>query len=221
MSFARLFRVLSREPGRPGSILGRPDAPGLDFGGRNATIFARFRCARAFAAYFARRQQNTVKTDTKSTSELTRDKTTTQKNRSDDASDSACRAARAPTSLRTVPGASWARPGVALGRLSAALGAPGAAQDRSWAVFGESRARPERAPTRPRNGFGRPKAAKSDFSTIFRRFGLVFRPFSSDFSSIFALFSSVFDAAPSAFVRALLALLCCLSLPERRAKRKR
>ena len=31
-SFARLFRVLSRETCRPGSILGRPDAPRLDFG---------------------------------------------------------------------------------------------------------------------------------------------------------------------------------------------
>ena len=109
-SFARLFRVLSRETSRPGSILGRPDAPGLDFGGRNASIFERFRCARAFAAYIARRQQNTVKTDTNSTSELSRDKTKTFKKRSDDASDFACRVAHTPTSLRTGPGASWDLP---------------------------------------------------------------------------------------------------------------
>ena len=149
MSFARLFRVLSREPGRSGSIFGRPDAPGLDFGGRNASIFERFRCARALAAYIARTQQNTVKTDTNSTSELSRDKTKTSKKRSDDASDFACRVAHTPTSLWTGPGASWDRPGLALGRLPAALGEPGASQDRSGAGFGASKSRPERAPTRP------------------------------------------------------------------------
>ena len=37
MSFARLFRVLWREPGRSGSIVGRPDAPGLNFGGVSET----------------------------------------------------------------------------------------------------------------------------------------------------------------------------------------
>ena len=131
MSFVRLFRVWPRELGRPGSILSRPDAPGLDFGGRNALIFERFRCARTFAAYIARTQQNTVKTDTNSTSELSRDKTKTSKKRSDDASDFACRVAHTPTSLRPGPGASWARPGLALGRLPAALSEPGASQDRS------------------------------------------------------------------------------------------
>ena len=130
-SSARLFRVLSRETSRLGSILSRPDAPGLDFGGRNASIFERFRCARAFAAYIARTQQNTVKTGTNSTSELSRDKTKTSKTRSDDASDLACRVAHTPTSLRTGPGASWDRPGLAFGRPLAALGAPGASQDRS------------------------------------------------------------------------------------------
>ena len=174
MSFARLFRVLSREPGRSGSIFGRPDAPGLDFGGRNASIFERFRRACAFAAYFARSQQNAVKTNTNSTSELSRDKTKTMKNRSDDASDCACRVARTPTSLRTSQGTSWDRPGLAFGRLPTALGTLGASQDRSWAGFGASRARPERVPTRPRNSLGRPKPPKSEFSSIFRRFWLGF-----------------------------------------------
>ena len=105
-SFARLFRVLSREPCRPGSILGRPDAPGLDFGGRNPLIFERCGCARALAAYIARTQQNTVKTDMNSKSELSHDKTKTFKKRSDDASDFACRVAHTSTSLRTGPGAS-------------------------------------------------------------------------------------------------------------------
>ena len=50
MSFARLFRALSRDPGRSGSIFGRPDAPGLDFGGRNALVFELFRRSRAFGA---------------------------------------------------------------------------------------------------------------------------------------------------------------------------
>ena len=57
-SFARLFRVLSRETGRPGSILGRPDAPGLDFGGRNALIFELVRRSRACGLYFVRSVQN-------------------------------------------------------------------------------------------------------------------------------------------------------------------
>ena len=73
-------------------------------------IFERFGCARAFAAYIARTQQNTVKTDTNSTSELSRDKTKTTKKGSDDASDFACRVAHTPTSLRTGPGASWDLP---------------------------------------------------------------------------------------------------------------
>ena len=193
-------------------------------------IFKRFRCARAFAAYFARSQQNTVKTDTKSTSELSHDKTKTTKNRCDDESDNACRAARAPTLLRTRSGTSWDRPGVALGRLPAALGAPGASQDRSWAGFGASRARPERVPTCPQNGFGRPKPAKTDFSSIFRRFGSAFGRFSNDFSPIVEAsctarpvtvrpflfpFLVSWDAVKSfllmpvsSFVRAILALLC-------------
>ena len=48
----------------PGRVL---EASGLDFGGRNPLVFERFGCARAFAAYIARTQQNTVKTDTKHT----------------------------------------------------------------------------------------------------------------------------------------------------------
>ena len=44
-------RAFSVELARPGSILGRPDAPGLDFRCRNASIFERFRCARACCAY--------------------------------------------------------------------------------------------------------------------------------------------------------------------------
>ena len=57
-SFARLFRVLSRETSRPGSILGPPDAPGLDFGGRNALFFELFRRSRACGLYFVRSVQN-------------------------------------------------------------------------------------------------------------------------------------------------------------------
>ena len=45
-------RDFSLEQSRPASILGRPDSPGLDFRGRNASIFERFRCARACCAYF-------------------------------------------------------------------------------------------------------------------------------------------------------------------------
>ena len=183
-SFARLFRVLSRETSRLGSILGRPDAPGLDFGGRNGVILERFRCARAVAAYIARTQQNTVKTDTNSTSELSRDKTKSMKNRSDAESDCVCRAARTPTSLWTGPGASWDRPGLALGCLPAALGSPGAPQDQLWAGICVSKTRPERIRTRARNSLGRPKWPNIDFSSILARFF-------ADFRATFPRFSQV------------------------------
>ena len=58
MSFARLFRVLSREPGRWGSIFGRPEGPGLDFRSRNALFFELFRRSRACGLYFVRSVQN-------------------------------------------------------------------------------------------------------------------------------------------------------------------
>ena len=40
-------RAASLEHGRPASILSRPDSPGVDFQGRNASIFVRFCCASA------------------------------------------------------------------------------------------------------------------------------------------------------------------------------
>ena len=153
----RFERAFSLELGRSGSILGPADAPELDFGRRNASIFEVCRRSRAFDANFVRTQQNIVKTDTRSTSELSRGKTTETKNRSDGAFDGAQCTIGAWTAHREGLGASPRRPGDAFGRLLAALGPPGASQDRPWGGIWTSQSRPERVRTRPRNSRGCPK----------------------------------------------------------------
>ena len=175
----------------------------------------------AFAAYFVRSQQNTVKTGTRATSELSRDDAKSMKNRSASAFDGARCFKRGQTLLRGGPGASAERSRDAFGRILAALGSPGAPQDRPLGGIWPSTSRPERVPACPRNGLERPKPPESDFSTIFRRFGSVFRRFSIDFSSNFAGCWYEFGAASFAFVRAIPVLLCCPSLPKRLTKRKR
>ena len=185
MSFARVFRVLALEHGRPSSILRRPDTPGVDFRGRNGLIFELFRRSRAFGLNFVPGQQNTVKTGTRSTSELSRDKTKAAKNRSAGPSDLACRATCSPTSFRTSSGACQDRPGDAFGGLLAALGSPGASQDRPWSDFWTSERRPERVPTRPRRSLDRPKPPKTDFPSIWTDFSSIFDRFFSDFRAIF------------------------------------
>ena len=213
LSFARVFRVLPLEHGRPSSILGRPDALGVDFRGRNGLIFELFRRSRAFGLNFVPSQQNTVKTGTRSTSELSRDKTKTAKNRSAGPSDLACRATCSPMSFRTGSGASQDRPGDAFGRLLAALGSPGASQDRPWSDFWTSERRPERVPTRPRRSLDRPKPPKSDFSSISGRSGPIFHRFSIDFSAIFDRFFYDFsNDFRTNFVFARCCASCCLRL---------
>ena len=180
-----LLRDFALAEGRPGSILGRPDAPGLDFAGRNASIFARCRCARVCCAHFVRCQQNTIKTDAKRTSELARDDAKTTKNRSTGVFDSARCTKRAHAMLRGRLGASWDRPGKALGRFRTDLGSPGASQDRPQGGIWMPQSRPERIRTHPRNSPGHPERRKIDFPSILRGFGFNFRRFSNDFSSIF------------------------------------
>ena len=88
-----------------------------------------FRHVHAFAAYFVRSQQNTVKTDTKHTSELLRANAKTTNNRSVSMFGSTRYSKHARTPLRAGPGASRDWPRDAFGRLPAALGSPGALQD--------------------------------------------------------------------------------------------
>ena len=178
-------RVSSLDLGRLGSILGPADAPGLDFGGQNGSIFEVCRRSCTFGANFVRTQQNTVKTDARGTSELPRDKTKATKNRSEGAFEAARCTTGARTTHREDLGASSGRPWDAFGRLLAALGSPGAPQDRLWGGIWVSKSHPERDRTRPRNGLGRPKRPKIDFSSILNRFGADFHRFSKDFSSIF------------------------------------
>ena len=147
----------------------------VDFGGRNAWIVEVFRCSRAFGPNFVRSQQNSVKTGTRATSELSRDDAKSMKNHSASAFDGARCSKRARTLLRGGPGASARRPGDAFGRLLAALGSPGAPQDRPLGGIWPSTSRPERVPARPRNGFERPKPSESDFSTIWLGLSIDFR----------------------------------------------
>ena len=168
-----------------GSILGSADAPGLDFGGQNGSIFEVCQRYSTFNANFVRTQQNTVKTDARGTSVLSRNKTKATKNRSEGAFEAARCSTCAQTVHREGLGTSSGRPGDAFGRLLAALGSPGASQDRLWSGIWVSKSRPEGVRTRPRNGFGRPKSPKIDFSSIWGRFRMDFRRFSNDFSWIF------------------------------------
>ena len=148
MSFARLFRVLSREPACPGSILGRPDAPGLDFGSRNAWFFELFRCPRTFGANFVRSVQNTGRSYVFRISELLRDEPETLKNRSAIVFDNVRRSKHARTLLRNGPGASWDRLGNTFGRFPGSLGMPWASKNRSGGAFD----RPGRVPSGSRRG---------------------------------------------------------------------
>ena len=108
-------------------------ALGSVFGGRNACISARLGCVRAFGAYFVRRQQNTVKTVSGSTSELSRDKTKTIKNRLPNAFARARRHERAWSLLPCATRASQKRSEDVLGGV---LGCPDAAKS----ALGPSRA---------------------------------------------------------------------------------
>ena len=146
--------VLRLNLGVPGCHLGVSgrsgvgfDASGVDFGGRNVSFFEALRHVHAVIAYFVRMQQNTVKTDTGSTSELPHDKPKTLKNRSAGACDSVGCAEHAWTALRGSLGASRGRPGDTFGRLLAALGSPGRSKIGSGTAFGRPGAAP-RAPQR-------------------------------------------------------------------------
>ena len=52
MRLANLFRVLPLKHGRPSSLLGLPDALGLDFGGRDTSIFELLRRSRKLGGNF-------------------------------------------------------------------------------------------------------------------------------------------------------------------------
>ena len=146
LSNARLFRSWPLELARPASILGRPDGPEVDFGGRNASIFELSRPAHAFGANFVRTQQNTIKRGTGRTSELSRDKTKTTKNRSASAFDDPRCFDRARMRFGTVLGRLGTRPGALLDRPRPPRARPGRPKIAPRAVFG----RPEPVPSESR-----------------------------------------------------------------------
>ena len=169
--------------------MGPADAPGFDVGGQNDSVFEVCRRSCTFGANFVRTQQNTVKTDTRGTSEFSRNKTKPTKNRSEDAFEAARCSAGARTAhreglaivlerLRGARRGFWTAPG----RSWLARGAPRSALCRHLGVQKPSRARPDASPKR----LGRSKRLKIDFSSILGRSGVDFRRVLDDFSSIYA-----------------------------------
>ena len=124
----------------------------------------------AFAAYFVRTQQNTVKTDTKRISWLPRDSTKTATNRSADVRDTARCSELAWTLLRDGPGASGDRARNPFGRFADALGTPRASPDRSWDGSRATRTRHKRGLERLQNGLERPKLPTIEFLSMFGQF---------------------------------------------------
>ena len=145
-----------------------------DCGGRKRRFCGHSRSVHARASNFVRKQQNIVKTGTRSTSALSRDKTKATKNGSEDAFGAPQCTTGSRTAHRQALGVSLARSVGAFGRLLTALGPLGAPQDRHLGFNNRS----ERVWTRPRNGFGRPKRSKIDFSSIWGPCGVDFRRFS-------------------------------------------
>ena len=144
----------------------------------------------AFAAYFVRTQQSTVKTDTKRISWLPRDNTQTATNRSADVRDTARCSKLAWTLLRDGPGASGDRARNPFGRFADALGTPRASQDRSWDGSWATRTSHKCAPERFSNGFERPKLPTIEFLSVLGPFWSLVGSFASCF---FGAFHRFFD----------------------------
>ena len=112
--------------------MGSADAPGLDFGGHNGSIFEVCWRSCAFGANFVRTQHNAVKTGMRGTSELSRHETKATKNGSGDV----CEAAQCSTGA-------WMAHRESLRAFS---GGPGKLLDISWPFLAR--------PRRPKIGFG-------------------------------------------------------------------
>ena len=172
---------MSLEQGRSGSIFGRSDASRLDFGGRNPSIFEVCRRSNALDANFVRRQQNTVKTGTRGTSEISRDKTKPTKNRSEGAFD----CARCNTSAHTAHskglGASWGGSGKLLDGSWPLLARSGRPKIGLGAAFGPPAPVPSASGRLPEAALG----ARNGPRSICRRFLVDLRRFSSMFDRFF------------------------------------
>ena len=156
------------------------DGLGAVFGGRNASIFELSRLARACRANFVRTQQNTVKTGTRGTSELSRDKTTTTKNRYERRSSLRARSKRGRGRLRALFGSSRAANLASKTANMAAKTANLAAKTAQLAVRRPSRARFRATLARPRTT----RSARRRPKPVFRQFPVVFGRFFIDFSSM-------------------------------------
>ena len=148
------------------ACLGRPR---LLFSSPEQQFFRRFSVRRTFGAQNIQHQKNTVKTNTKCTSELPRIDRKSLQNRSGSACDCVWRRERPCERLESCPGGTWSVSGMprrAFEQLLTVFGSSGATQDRLWGSIWVSKSRPEHVRTRPRNGFGRPRRPKMDFWAI-------------------------------------------------------
>ena len=130
-----------------------------------------------------RTQQNSVKTDVRGTSGLSRDKTKVTTIRSEGAFEAALCTTGAWTAHREGLGAISGRPGDAFGRLLAALGSPGTPQDRLRADIWAFKNHLERISTRSRSALGHPKRPNADLGSIRDGFPSIFGEFVVDFRS--------------------------------------
>ena len=193
---ARFFARLGRFGAQTCSPEPPWDAPGLDFRVQNNSFVRRLSVRRTFGAQNIQHQKNTVKTNTKCTSELPRIDRKSLQNRSGSACDCVWRRERPCERLESCPGGTWSVSGMprrAFGQLLTALGSSGATQDRLWGSIWVSKNRPEHVQTRPRNRFGRPRRPEMDFLGDLGAMRRGFCRFPNAFSSIF--FRAVCDEA--------------------------
>ena len=129
---------------------GSPGRPGPRFWSPKRLFFRGFCVRQAFDAQNVRHRKNTVKTNTKRTSELPHVDRKSYKNRFASASDCVWPCERRCERLGNCPGSSWSVSGAprrrfwtALGRSWLACGAPRSALGRHLGVHEPSRARPD------------------------------------------------------------------------------
>ena len=157
--------------------MGRPDAPRVDFGGRNAWIFEVFRASRPLTVKSPTQGGDTAKTVVFAAPDACKIAPNALLTRDGD-----------KVALRACSGASWERPGPSTWRPRRPTWRPRRSTWRPRRPNMASQGRSERVPARLRIDLERPKRPKNVFSSIFPRSNAFFRRFFVDFSLIFCRF---------------------------------
>ena len=158
--------------------MGRPSAPGIDFGAPKTSIFKLFRRSCACNVNIVRSVQNTGRSYDFHTSEVPCDKTKTLKIAPRARVDCLRCCESAWTELWAGPEASRDRPRDALGRLPGSLGAPGRPKIGLGASYGRPGPVPSTSRHVPETVLSNPNHLQANlhgFSLIFGRFHLDFR----------------------------------------------